>query len=63
MNVLAGYQDILLTIIKRRKLSQFGQVCRHDMLPKSRLQGTVEGGRLRGRPRKSWKDNIKEWTT
>ncbi|XP_076436120.1 uncharacterized protein LOC143275729 [Babylonia areolata] len=25
-------------------------------------QGTVEGGRKRGRQRKSWYDNIKEWT-
>jgi len=26
------------------------------------LQGTVQRGRRRGRPRKSWEDNISEWT-
>ena len=26
------------------------------------LQGTVDGSRRRRRPRKSWKDNINEWT-
>ena len=31
-------------------------------LPKIILHGTVEGSRGRGRPRKSWKDNTKEWT-
>ena len=33
-----------------------------DTLPKIIRQGTVDGSRLRGRPRKSWKNNIKEWT-
>ena len=26
------------------------------------MQGTVPGGRRRGRPKKRWDDNIKEWT-
>ncbi|GFS03892.1 UDP-glucuronosyltransferase 2A1-like [Elysia marginata] len=26
------------------------------------MQGTVNGGRTRGRQRKRWEDNIKEWT-
>ena len=26
------------------------------------MQGTVPGGRRRGRPKKCWHDNIKEWT-
>ena len=30
-------------------------------LAKTILQGTVEGGR-KGRQRKRWKDNIREWT-
>ena len=49
-------------LVKRHKLSWFGHVCCHDMLPKIMLQGTVDGGRRSGKPRKSWKDNIKEWT-
>ena len=32
------------------------------MLPKIILQDSMEGMRRRGRPRKSWKDNIREWT-
>ena len=31
--------------------------------PKTILQGTLEGGRGRGQQRKSWMDNIKEWTS
>ena len=47
--------------VKRRKISWFGHACCHDTLPKIILQGTVGGSRHRGR-RKSWNDNIKEWT-
>ena len=31
-------------------------------LAKTILQGTVKGGRGQGRQRKSWEDNIREWT-
>ena len=31
-------------------------------LAKTILQGTVKGGRRRGRQRKRWEDNIREWT-
>jgi len=34
----------------------------HNTLSKIILQGIVNGGRRRGRPRKLWKDNIEEWT-
>ena len=61
-NILAGRQELLLVTVMRRKLSWFGHVCRHDTLPEIMLQGTVDGWRRRGRPRKSWKDNIKQWT-
>ena len=48
--------------IKRCKL----QWCRHvscsSGLPKTILQGTEKGGRRRGRQRKRWEDNIREWT-
>ena len=40
----------------------FGHVTRHNSLSKIILQGTVEGGRMRGRQRKLWSDNIKQWT-
>ena len=53
----------LLAKLKRRKLQWFGHVTRHDTLSKTILQRTVEGRRKRGRQRKSWLDNVKEWTT
>ena len=57
-----GPQEPLLATVKYRKLKWFAHVTRHDSLCKTILQGTVEGGRRRGRPRKSWTDNIKTWT-
>ena len=62
INSIAGHQETIITTIKRRKMAWFGHVLRHDTLTKIILQGTVEGGRRRGRQRKSWLDNIKEWT-
>ena len=58
----AGEQEPLITTVKRRKLAWYGHVTRHTSLSKTILQGTVEGKRRRGRQRKSWMDNIKEWT-
>jgi hypothetical protein len=59
---LVGPQEPLLATVKRRKLGWFGHITRHDSLPKTILQGTLEGGRRRGRQRKSWVANIMEWT-
>ena len=53
VSILAGPQELLLSTVKRRKLSWFGRLGRHDTLPKFMLQGTVDGRRHRGRPRKS----------
>ena len=61
VRILAGPQKLLLSIVKGHRLSWFGHVCRHDTLPNVILQVSVDGSR-RGRPRKSWKNNIKEWT-
>ena len=57
-----GQHEDLLTTIKRRKLKWYGHVTRSDGLAKTILQGTVQGGRRRGRQRKKWADNILEWT-
>ena len=51
----------LMSTARLRKLSWFGHVCRHDTLPKIILQGTVDGCRRGGRPRKSWDYNINEF--
>ena len=52
----------LLTTVKRCKLKWYGHVSRSSGLAKTILQGTVQGGRKRGRQRKRWEDNITEWT-
>ena len=57
-----GRHQELLEIVKTRKLKWFGHTTRGGGLAKTCLQGTVRGGRGRGRPRKKWSDNVSEWT-
>ena len=57
-----GPHKDLLTIVKRRKLQWYCHVSRSSGLAETILQGTVKGGRRRGRQRKRWEDNIREWT-
>ena len=56
-----GEYDELLILVKKRKLRWFGHVSRSSGLAKTILQGTVKGKRKRGRQKKRWEDNIKEW--
>ena len=56
---IGPYED-LLTSVKRRKLKWLVYVTRSSGLAKTVLQGTVQGGRRRGRQRKRWEDNIRE---
>ena len=51
-----------LTVVKRRRLQWYGHVSQSSGLAKTILQGTVKGGRIQGRQRKRWEDNIREWT-
>ena len=60
-NAIGPYVD-LLTSVKRRKLRYFGHVTRSVGLAKTIMQGTVRGGRRRGRQKKRWENNITEWT-
>ena len=60
-NAIGLYED-LLTLVKRHKLKWDGHLTRSSGLAKTILQGTVQGGRGRGRQRKRWEDNIKELT-
>ena len=55
-----GEYDELLTLVKKRKLRWFCHVSRSSGLAKIVLQGTVK--RKRGKQKKRWEDNIKEWT-
>ena len=57
-----GEYDELLTLVQKRKLRWFGHVSRSSGTAKTVLQGTVKGTRRRGRQKKRWEDNIKEWT-
>ena len=40
----------------------YGHVTRETGLANIIMLGTVPGGKRRGRPKKCWHDNIKEWT-
>ncbi|GFO04033.1 UDP-glucuronosyltransferase 2a1-like [Plakobranchus ocellatus] len=50
---IGQYTD-LFTLVKQRKFKWYGHV--------TIMQCTVQGGRRRGRQRKRWDDNTKEWT-
>ena len=56
-----GHHEDLLTTVKRRKMNWYGYVTRSTGLAKTILQGTVQGGRRRGRQKKRGEDNIPEW--
>ena len=60
--IIAFRVSMFRTSVNRRKLKWHGHVTRSSGLAKTILQGTVQGGRHRGRQRKRWEDNIKEWT-
>ena len=51
----------LLNLIKKQKLSYFGHIKRHNTLEKLFLEGTCEGRRGRGRPRRRQTQDIGEW--
>ena len=57
-----GTHDDLLTVVKKRKLKWYGHTSRSSGMSKTILQGTTNGKRRRGRQRKRWEDNIREWT-
>ena len=57
-----GPHDDLLTAVKKRKLKWYGHTSRSSGLAKTILQGTVRGSRKRGRQKKRWEDNVREWT-
>ena len=57
-----GEYDEFLTLVTKRKLRWFGHVSRSSGLAKTILQDTVKGQRKKGRQKKRWEENIKEWT-
>ena len=57
-----GVHDDLLTMVKKLKLRWYGHTSRSSGMAKTILQRTVKGARRRGRQKKRWEGNIKEWT-
>ena len=55
-------KTILKKQMMKRKLTFFGHVSRHGSLEKCIIQGSMEGRRRRGRPRRMWQKDIEEWT-
>ena len=63
MQSYIGEHDNLLTIVKRRQLQWFRHVTRwKGSLANTILQGSTDGSRKRGRPARTWINNIKDWT-
>ena len=60
-NAIGPHAD-LLTIVRQRKLKWYGHTTGSSGLAKTIMQDTVNGSRRRGRQKKSWEDNIREWT-
>ena len=56
-----GEYDELLTLVKKRKLRWFGHV-KDFWFSKDNPTGHSERKKKRGRQKKRWEDNIKEWT-
>ena len=52
----------LLKTIKSRKLKYFGHTKRHGSVCRQIMDGKVEGKRKRGRPLRTWIDDVKNWT-
>ena len=57
-----GPNKDLLTIVKICNLQWYGHVSCSSGVAKTILQGTVKGGRRKGRQKKRWENNIKAWT-
>ena len=60
--ILGGRPESIIDIIKKRKLKYFGHQIRKQAMAKVLIEGIVEGTRGRGRPRRQWEDDLREWT-
>ena len=58
---IGPYEDLLKTV-QNRKLRWFGHVNRSSGLCKKSYKSQYQGKDKRGRQKKRWEDNIKEWT-
>ena len=53
----------LVSAVKKRKLQYFGHITRAQNLSTHLLDGRLHGQRPRGRPKRRWLDDVKEWTS
>ena len=58
-----GSYERILQNIKRRQISWFGHMSRHDILTNSMLHGRFEGMRKRGGPTMNWMEDVYEFTS
>ena len=58
---MAKQKRSLLTDIMKRKNRFFGHTIRHNNFQTTLLEGKINGKRGRGRPRRSWLDDIMTW--
>ena len=61
-DVLGERPESVVEVIKRRKLKYYGHQTRKQALAKVIIEGRVEGSRERGRPRRQWGDDLKQWS-
>ena len=55
--------SVVMLVVSRESTVVFTVISRVSTeLAKTILQRTAQGGRRRGRQRKRWEDNIREWT-
>ena len=57
-STIVGLLQLFHSVVE---LSYFGHIKRHNTLEKLFLEGTCEGRRGRGRPRRRWTQDIGEW--
>ena len=56
------FNFMLRKSMAERKMKFFGHIVRNIALKKRLIQGNGEGKRGRGRPAKTWFQDLKEWT-
>ena len=47
--------------MRKRKMTHFCHIIRHNSLEKTIIQGITAGQRGRGRPARTWEKDIEEW--
>ena len=60
LNELNIEENWLINLVRKRKLSFFGHLKRHQSLEKTIMEGKMPNRRGRGRPKRRWSDDITE---